>query len=221
MASYGQFCSIARAADLLGQRWTLLVVREALCGTTRFAEFQRGLPKISPTILAARLRELVDANILAHTGDSYRLTASGKELAPIVMGLGGWGQRWLSRALPEDELAIDPVIWDVHRRVAMDALPDLPVVVCFQLRDLPKLRARRYLLLRKSEVSLCTTDPGIKREVTIETDRRTLIAWWRGDISLATARRDGMSIRGPRELVQAFPTWFQRYVLADVAPAVA
>ena len=217
MATYGQFCSIARAADLLGQRWTLLVIREALCGTTRFADFQRGLPKISPTILAARLRELVDADILVRTGDRYQLSASGRDLGPVVMGLGVWGQKWLSRALTEDELAIDPVIWDVHRRVANAALPDHPVVVCFVLRDVAAARNRRYLLLRKSEVSLCSTDPGVERSLVVTTDRRTLIAWWRGDLTLAAARRAGMVVSGPRELVRAFPTWFERYVLADVA----
>src|SRR5262247_715001 len=111
MKTYGQFCSIARALDLLGERWTLLVVRELLCGSRRFGEIRRGIPRISRTMLSARLRELADAGVIARSrggdGPLYDLTAAGRELAGAVRELGAWGQRWLPRELPPDELDPD------------------------------------------------------------------------------------------------------------------
>lgn len=224
MKSYGQFCSIARALDLLGERWTLLVVRELLCGSQRFGDIQRGIPRISRTMLSARLRELCDAGVIERyedAGPAYRLTTAGQELAPLVMELGSWGQRWLSRALDESHLDMDALLWDMRRRVRMDALPPEPVVMRIELADLSGPNNRRFLLLRRAEVSLCASNPGYPEELCLHADRRTLVAWWRGDLSLAAARRAGMSLEGKRALVQAFPTWFERYLLADVQPVHA
>ena len=107
MGGYGQFCSIARALELLGERWTLLVVRELLCGSRRFGELRCGVPRISRTMLSARLRSLVDAGVVDRgggaVGPSYALTEAGAELAPLVGQLGAWGQRWLPRELAADE----------------------------------------------------------------------------------------------------------------------
>jgi len=218
--SYGQFCSIARALDLLGERWTLLVVRELLSGSRRFTDFQRGLPRISRTMLSARLRELLDAGVIARDdadGPAYRLTAPGEELFSVVRELGTWGQRWLPRDLPREELDLDVLAWDMHRRVNREALPIVPVVARIEV---PGARVR-YLLLRRSEVSLCATNPGFPDELRVRASLRTLTRWWRGDVSLAGARAEGMTIEGRRELVHAFPTFFERYLLAEVAPAPA
>jgi DNA-binding HxlR family transcriptional regulator len=223
MKSYGQFCSIARALDLLGERWTLLVVRELLCGSRRFAEIQRGIPRISRTMLSARLRELVEAGAVAREagagGPAYRLTPAGTELAAVVRELGTWGQRWLPRELPPRELDVRALIWDIHRRVRREALPARPLVVRFELTDLRGPAGRHYLLLRQSEVSLCTSNPGFPEELCVRADRRTLIGWWRGDLSLAEARRAGLVLEGRREWIRTFPDWFERYLFAGVAPA--
>jgi DNA-binding HxlR family transcriptional regulator len=218
--SYGQFCSIARALDLLGERWTLLVVRELLCGSRRFGDVQRGIPRISRTMLSARLRELLDAGVIARdAAGEYDLTEAGRELGAVVEGLGVWGQRWLSRRLDDDHLdvsALDALVWDMHRRVDRDALPPRPIVVRFEVG-----RARRFLLLKRSEVSLCAHNPGFPEELVVRSDARTLTAWWRGDVTLAQARRAGLAIDGPRALVARFPAWFERYALASVAPVAA
>src|SRR5215471_15463111 len=150
MKSYGQFCSIARALDLLGERWTLLIVRELLCGSRRFSEVQRGIPRISRTMLAARVREL-----------------------------GTWGQRWLARDLHASELDARPLIWDIHRRVRREALPDRPLVVCIELTDVRGAGRHHYLLLRRSEVSVCAVNPGFPEELHLRADRPTLVGWWR------------------------------------------
>ena len=219
MKRYGQFCSIARALDLLGERWTLLVVRELLCGSRRFGDVQRGVPRISRTMLSARLRSLEEAGVTARDGDGYALTDAGRELGAVVEALGVWGQRWLPRHLDDDELDVDALVWDMRRRVDRDALPPRPIVVRLELTDLPARRGRRFLLLRRSEVSLCAHNPGFPEEIVVRADRRTLAAWWRGDVTLAAARRAGLAIDGPRALVARLPAWFERYALAGVAPA--
>jgi len=222
MTSYAQFCSFARALDLLGERWTFLIVRELLCGSSRFNDIRRGIPRISRTMLSARLRDLTRAGIVIHRGGgdgpAYELTEAGRELAGAVRELGTWGQRWLPRTLPREELDADTLLWDMHRRVRMDALPPAPVVARIELRDARRHPEVRYLLLRRSEVSVCSTNPGFPEELRITTPLRTLTAWWRGDLSLAGARAEGMLVEGRREWVRAFPTWFERYLFAEVPP---
>lgn len=225
MKRYGQFCSMARALDLLGERWTLLIVRELLCGSRRFGEVQRGIPRISRTMLSARFRELIDAGVVAREdgedGPAYRLTAAGAELASVVRELGTWGQRWLSRDLHASELDVRALVWDIHRRVRLDALPEKPLVVRIEFTDMRGPAAHHYLLLRRSEVSLCRTNPGFPEELRVQTDRRTLIRWWRGDLSFRQARQAGLALDGRREWVRAFPDWFERYLFAAVTPASA
>jgi hypothetical protein len=129
------------------------------------------------------------------------------------------GQRWLPRTLPRVELDADALLWDVHRRVRRDALPAKPVVIRIELSD---VRGRaRFLLLRGSEVSLCTENPGFPEELCVRGSLRTITAWWRGDVSLAHARSAGMTIEGRREWVRAFSSWFLRYAFAGVPPVHA
>jgi DNA-binding HxlR family transcriptional regulator len=224
MKSYGQFCSMARALDLLGERWSLLIVRELLCGSRRFGEIQRGIPRVSSTMLAGRLRELAAAGVIergaGNAGPEYRLTPAGLELAAVVRELGTWGQRWLPRELRAGELDTRALVWDIHRRVRRDALPERPFVVRIELTDVRGGAARHYLLLRRDEVSLCTANPGFPEELCLRANRRTLIGWWRGDLTFRQALDAGLALEGRREWVRAFPTWFERYLFAAVAPAV-
>ena len=214
---------MARALDLLGERWSLLIVRELLCGSRRFGEVQRGIPRISRTMLAARLRELADAGVIERRdgdgGPEYRLTPAGLELAAVVRELGTWGQRWLPRELRARELDTRALVWDIHRRVRRDALPARPFVVRIELTDVRGSAARHYLLLRRDEVSLCTVNPGFPEELCLRASRRTLIGWWRGDLTFRQALDAGLALEGRREWVRAFPTWFERYLFAAVAPA--
>jgi DNA-binding HxlR family transcriptional regulator len=221
MKGYGQFCSVARALDLLGQRWTLLVVRELLGGSARFNDVRRGIPRISRTMLSARLRELCDAGVVARQegGPTYTLTEAGLELAAAVSAIGAWGQRWLPRTLPREELDADVLLWDMRRRVRMEALPAAPIVARLELADVRGRAGVRFLLLRRGEVSLCTENPGFPEELCISAPLRTLTAWWRGDLSLADARSAGLVVQGRRAWVRAFPGWFERYLFAEIAPA--
>jgi len=223
MTTHGQFCSIARALDVLGQRWMLLVVRELLMGSRRFGEVRRGLPRISRTMLAARLHELVDTGIARRGEDGdgpfYELTPEGKGLEGTLRELGVWGQRWLPRELPADLLDTDALVSDMRRRIDRDALPRSPLVARIETWIEPRRREERYLLLRQGEVSLCSANAGFPVELHVRAPLRTLTAWWRGDVTLSEARAMGLVLDGRREWVRAFPRWFERYLFAGVPPA--
>jgi DNA-binding HxlR family transcriptional regulator len=219
MSGYGQFCAIARAHEVLGGRWTLLVVRELLCGSRRFNDIRRGIPRISRTMLSERLQALLAAGAAARRdgprGPEYELTAAGKELAGLLGALGTWGQRWLPRHAADEDLDLEPLLVDMQRRVRAAALPADPVVVRFEIaRHRP-----RFMLLKQPEAALCTENPGFPEPLCIRAPLAALVAWWRGDASLAEAQRMGLKIDGPKALARAFPTWFERYLLAQVAPA--
>src|SRR5215467_13949550 len=126
MMGYGQFCAVARALDVLGERWALLVVRELLLGASTFTEIRRGLPRIPRATLSARLRALRAAGIV---NDHYRLTDAGVALAPVVRELARWAVATDSAALTEDDLDTAALTWDIQRRINVEALPEQTVVV--------------------------------------------------------------------------------------------
>jgi DNA-binding HxlR family transcriptional regulator len=219
MTGYGQYCSMARAHEVLGGRWTLLIVREILCGSRRFSDIRRGIPRVSRTVLSERLQALVFAGAIARTdgrhGPEYELTEAGQELATLVSTLGTWGQRWLAREPANEDLDLEPLLVDMQRRVRFTALPDQPLVVRFELRG----HRPRFMLLRKTEASLCTRNPGYPEPVCVRGPLAALVAWWRGDVSILEAQRIGLAIDGPKAFTRAFPNWFELYLFAHIAPA--
>jgi DNA-binding HxlR family transcriptional regulator len=219
MSTYGQFCSMARALDVLGGRWTLLVVREILCGSRRFNDIRRGIPRISRTVLSERLQALAHAGAVTKIegphGPEYALTEAGLELANTVAALGTWGQRWLPREPMGEDLDLEPILVDMRRRVRFDALPKEPVVIRFEIRGHPPV----FMLLKAAEASLCTHNPGFPESLTLRGPVGALVAWWRGDAGFLEAQRMGLSIQGTKTLARAFPHWFDRYLFADVPPA--
>ena len=219
MTGYGQFCAIARAQELLGGRWTMLVVREILCGSRRFNDIRRGIPRISRTMLSERLSELVLARVISKRegphGPEYELTEAGRELFEIIKAQAVWGQRWLPRRAEAEDLDLDPVLVDMQRRVNSSALPGQPIVVRFEIGK----QKPRFLLLRSGEVSLCAENPGFPEAICLRGPLAALVAWWRGDTSLSGAQRMGLSLQGSKAMIRAFPSWFERYAFADVAPA--
>lgn len=219
MAGYGQFCSMARAHEVLGGRWTLLIVREILCGSRRFNDIRRGIPRVSRTVLSERLQALVLADAIrridAAHGPEYALTEAGQELAALVSDLGTWGQRWLARKPAAEDLDLEPLLVDMQRRVRFSALPRDPVVVRFEIRG----HHPRFMLLKKSEASLCHQNPGFPEPVIVRGPLAAAVAWWRGDMSFLEAQRLGLAIVGPKALIRAFAGWFELYPFAHVGPA--
>ncbi len=229
MRGYGQFCPVAKAAEIVAERWTPLVLRELLCGSRRFGDLHRGVPLMSRALLAKRLAELEDAGIVRSAprprgrGREHRLTAAGEELRPVIDRLGEWGQRWARAQVGRGDLDAGLLMRDIHRRLDLDALPPTRVVVRFDFRGAPAaMRCPRtwWLVLARPDVDLCLKDPGFPVDVVVTADLRALTRVWMGDVPLGEARRAG-SIRldGPPALVRAFPTWLRLSSFAGVERA--
>lgn len=213
MAGYGQFCPVAQALEIVGERWTLLVVRELLCGNYRFNEILLGVPLMSRSLLSQRLKTLEEAGLVEkrlRPGSSlheYRLTPSGRELEPIVMGLGVWGQRWASRKQDEE---LDPVLlmWDLRRNLDKERLPKQPTTVMFWFRDIAAKRSRYWLRVDNREVELCLTNPGFDIDLSVETKLRTMVEVWTGHRDADEAFRSGaIELKGTTALARSFPKW--------------
>ncbi|MGW6228098.1 winged helix-turn-helix transcriptional regulator [Cellulosimicrobium cellulans] len=220
MAGYGQFCPVAKAMDVLDERWTLLVVRELLAGSTHFNELRRGNPRMSPALLAKRLRTLERAGVVrrdeAGGRPTYRLTAAGEELRPVVESLGAWGARWIADLGDED---LDPhlLFWDVRRTVPKDVWPRETTAVEFRLHDVDRRVSRWWLVVRAGDVDLCDVDPGLEPAVVVRSGLRALTRVWRGDTSWAGALRTGdVVLVGPAEARRELPAWIGQSDLARV-----
>jgi DNA-binding HxlR family transcriptional regulator len=219
MEGYGQFCAIARTHEVLGGRWSLLVVRELLCGARRFNDIRRGIPRISRTMLSERLQALSEVGVIERRlgphGPEYDLTAAGRELGGLVSAMAIWGQRWLPRKPEIEDIDLEPLLVDMQRRVRLSALPTHPVVVRFQVEG----AKARFILLKASEISVCSQNPGFPEVVQVKSRLAPLVGWWRGDISLLEAQRIGLRLEGQKADVLAFPSWFDRYAFAHISPA--
>ncbi len=224
MTTYGQFCPVAKAAEVFAERWTPLIVREIVCGSHRFNELENGLPNISRSLLTQRLRSLEQAGVIERrpTGDGrawgYYLTEAGTELGSIVIALGEWGQRWVNSEIRPSELDLDLLMWDLRRRLNWDTLPSYRVVVRF---DFSGAQVRSYwLVLEHGEASVCRGDPGFDVDLYVTADTVTFHRIWIGHVQLADALHDGhVRIDGPTDLVRAFPGWLSYSVFAHVRPA--
>lgn len=227
MEGYGQFCPVSKAAEVICERWTPLILRELLVGSTRFNEIRRGVPTCSPALLSKRLKDLERARIVEREATdkapSYRLTQAGQELLPIILGLGEWGQRWVRTDYRPDELDPGLLLWDVRRNLRPGGLGDRPVTVQFVFPTLASKRRFYWLVVDAHDVDLCVTDPGRQVDVTVEADLCVLTKIWMGDARFADALADGLIVlHGPTQLTRRIPTWFgQHPQFAKVRPAPA
>lgn len=219
-ASYRQFCPVAKAMELLDERWTMLIVRELLLGAERFSDLRRGLPRMSPTLLSRRLHQLVAAGVLTRDDAGrevrYRLTAAGEELGPVVDALGVWGTRWIPELADRD---LDPklLLWDMHRNVDHGRVPPGRTVVRFDFSDVAPRLARWWIVITAEEVDVCDDDPGDEPAAVVRTSLRTLTEVWRGDRTWAHARRSGsLEVLGTRDVEGSVAEWFTLSPFADV-----
>jgi DNA-binding HxlR family transcriptional regulator len=216
--TYHQFCPVAKAMELLDERWTMLVVREMVAGSSRFNELRRGLPRMSPSLLSRRLSQLTRAGVVKRVGDGndvrYLLTPAGEELAPVVKALGAWGIRWIGNLGDED---LDPklLLWDMHRNVDHSATPPGRTVVRFSFADVPAKARDWWLVITSDDADVCDADPGFDVGVSVTTELRLMTRIWRGDVPWSDALRSGeLDIAGPATLRKALPQWFS---LSDFA----
>lgn len=224
-AGYRQFCPVAKAAEFLCERWTLLVVRELMAGSRRFNELRRGLPRMSPTLLSTRLTQLVERGIVSkaeegHAQYAYELTPAGLELVPLIETMGVWGHRWVSQHLHDEDLDAGLLMWDIGRGVDRTVLPKRRMIVEFNLTDAPKGMQRWWLVSEDEQVDLCLEDPGHEIDLLIRATVRMLTSVWMCRQSFDEVQRTGkLTMHGPERLKRLMPRWLVGSPLARMGAA--
>lgn len=214
MYDYGEACPISRASAILCERWTLQIIREMTLGATRFSEFQKYLPRISPTLLNSRLRRLEDAGVIVKRripekrGHEYLLSPAGKALAPLLYEMGKWGMEWAHAELEEEQLNAVVLLREIAVLMNTDALPDGDLVFQFTFTDLDD-GAVRYILVQRDRREVCDENPGYEVDVYFESTLRTLTEVFWGDTTLTKARESGtLKIVGWSACTKRLSSWF-------------
>jgi DNA-binding HxlR family transcriptional regulator len=215
MRTYAQYCPIVRAVDVLGERWTLLILRDMLVGSTRFNEISRGLPGLSRALLTKRLRQLQAAGIVErHDDGRYALTPAGKDLEPIVFGLADWGARYAFGDPEPEELDPEVLMWWLHDRIDTSTV-DRRAVIEVDVHD----RGRVFwLVIEPGDASVCVAHPGLEIDAVLRCGIGPLYQIWEGEIELLDAVKAGkVDFTGPRWIVSGLPRWLE---YSPVAPYV-
>jgi DNA-binding HxlR family transcriptional regulator len=212
--SYRQFCPVAMAAEVFCTRWTPLILRELVSGSTRFNDLRRGMPRISPTLLSKRLKQLEEAGVVRKhrlredVNFEYRLTPAGEELKAVVFDLGFWGQRWIEAQSSLKNLDPSLLMWDMRRN--LDPTPIAPgrSVIQIVYPELKQGKRHWWLVVEGGETDLCNIDPGFDVDLHIITDLRTMTAIWMGLTTVKTEEEAGrLHAVGDETLKQAMQQW--------------
>jgi DNA-binding HxlR family transcriptional regulator len=214
---YGQFCPVAMAAEIVCTRWTALILRELLCGNHRFNDLRKGVPRISPTLLSKRLKELEDARIIRQVKDpktgigEYHLTEAGEDLRSIIMSFGIWGQRWIDSNLSLRNLDPTLLMWDMRRGINPQPLPKRRVTIRFDFPELNDSRRNWWLVVEPSgDNDLCQVDPGYDVDLFVTSSLRSLTSVWMGLSGLAAEREAGrIEIEGDRAIARDMQLWLR------------
>lgn len=222
---YGQFCPIAKATEIIGEKWTLLIIRELLMGGTRFNELQRGLSQISPTMLSKRLDSLVGYGLVlkkkipGQRGFEYFPTESCQELLPIIMSIGGWGMRWTRSNLIEEDYDVELLMLYLKRSIVTEKFIGKETVIRFKFTDIGKY-PHWWLVVTGEKVDLCVNDPGKEVDVHFTTTVKTMIAIWLEDTTYKKARREGyLKVVGDKFFTQNITDWMANSVFKDLPSA--
>lgn len=215
-ASYRQFCPVAMASEILCTRWTVVLLRELIAGSSRFNELRRGVPRMSPSLLSKRLGELEAQGIVERERlrgppdvDAYRLTRSGRDLQPVIEAIGMWGQKWVETEPSLENLDPELLMWDMRRNLDTDPVPDRQTVIEFVYPELPPSQRRWWLIVAPDRsVDLCNVDPGFDVDLYVHTDLRTMTKIWMGLTTVARAvDADRLSMVGNRALAGSMQRW--------------
>ena len=214
--SYQQFCPVAMAAEILCPRWTVVVLRELIAGSTRFNDLRRGVPRMSPALLSQRLKDLEAAGIVCRVASpkdpgvlEYQLTASGRELRPLVEAFGVWGQRWVEAEPSLRNLDEHLLMWDMRRSLVTDPMPKRRTVIHFRYPELTPAKRSWWLIVDpEAPVDLCSVDPGFDVDLFVTADLRSMTAIWMGLDSVRSAVASGrVMLTGDRRLAADMQTW--------------
>ena len=225
MRGYGQFCPIAKASEVLGERWTNLIIRELSVGSDSFNDLRKGLPLMSPSLLSQRLKSLDDAGVIQrqvqHGNVRYHLTKAGEELIPIILQLGTWGHRWVRSDLSSQDLDPGLLIWDMHRNMNADFFSAKRTVLKIEFTDVVSSKRFWWLVIRDGDVDVCLKDPGFDIDLIISADIQTLTAVWIGDTTIMKAMRENLvKVTGSAHLRKNISGWLGSSYFADVKPAI-
>ncbi len=216
IGSYRQFCPVAMAAEILCTRWTVVLLRELIAGSTRFNELRRGVPRMSPALLSQRLKELEAAGIVTRRASAsergiteYLLTTAGRELGPIVEAFGIWGQRRIELDLSLQHLDVQLLMWDMRRNLNTTPMPTRRSVLQFAYPELPSTQRLWWLIVDPDDsVDLCSIDPGFDVDLYVSVDLRSMTAIWMGlDTVRAAVASRRMLLTGDRQLAAAMQSW--------------
>jgi DNA-binding HxlR family transcriptional regulator len=227
---YNQFCPVAMAAEILGSRWTLVLLRELVVGSTRFNELRRGVPRMSPALLSKRLKDLEAAGIVTRSqvaGEpdlfEYRLTDAGRDLKPVIEAVGVWGQRWIETEASLENLDPNLLMWDIRRNIDPTPMPHRRNTIQVIFSDLKRAQRNWWLIVQPGqEVDLCSVDPGFDVDLYLSTDLRTMTEIWMGYTTIDRAKREGrLNLTGNRQLEAAVGSWLTLSPFAKVEKLVA
>ena len=220
---YGQYCPIAISLELLGGRWTLLIVRELIDGSSRFNDIHRGVPLMSRSLLSDRLKSLEVAKIItkkhsARSGNpEYQLTEAGRSLLAVIGSIGKWGQEWLNKSTALDEIDGGYLMWNVRKSSAWIDDMGPRAVVRFKFTDWNEDMRCHWLVIEETETDLCYVDPGLEVDVWIETTLKTMVEVWMGWRSVEDAiRTEELTIDGVRKLIENPLRWIGQSPLAGI-----
>ena len=225
MRRYGQYCPVAKAAEVFAERWTPLIVRELLAGSRHFNDIHRGVPLMSRTMLSLRLKQLSQLGVIRHkrsarSGSEYQLTPAGLEFGPLVLLLGEWGQRWFRSKFDDDDLDVGLLTWEMRRAVKPEAFPAGRVNVRFDFSDQPVQKRHWWIVSSDGEVDVCPVDPGYEVDLLVSTDVATLTRVWMGDLSAKSAMAAGkIELEGQRIFCRSFEQWLGLSCFAGVRKA--
>ena len=214
MKGYSQFCPVAKGAEVFNERWTPLIIREMMCGSTRFNDLKRGNPMMSPSLLSQRLKFLEEAGVIEKiVGDDdsteYLLTPSGRDLGEIVVRLGLWGQKWARSRLTEEDYDPQLLMWDMRRRIDASRFPQSRIVIGFMFRDMPSSKRAYWLIVDQGDVDLCIKYPGFEVDLEFVTTSRTMADIWMGYTTIRQAGRSGkLLLNGSKSLISSIDDWF-------------
>ena len=222
---YGQFCPIAKASEVIGEKWTILIIRELLMGGCRFNELQRGLSLISPTLLSKRLDALVQQGLVVkkkiqgQKGFEYYPTQSCQELLPVLRALGDWGMCWARSSLTEKDYDVELLMLYLQRSVIPENLPGKVTVIRFKFTDIDKY-PDWWMLVEGNNIDLCVNDPGKDVDIYFTAKIKTLTDIWMGHNSYKKAIRDGeLTLVGQNALINNVNAWLSNSMFADLPAA--
>lgn len=221
MKTYGQFCPLAQATQLLCERWTLIIVREFIAGSTRFSDLRKGVPLISPTLLSTRLKQLTKSGVIERVSDkghrTYRLTQAGKELRPIIEMLGAWGHRWARSDLNNGDLDAGLLMWDMRRSVDASIFPTQRVVVQFEYPDAPEGGKDWWLVSENGDIDLCLNDHGYEVDLVIRCSLKVMTKIWICEQSFNDAvQKREITIMGDPDLAKRLQDWLRTSPLSKL-----